>query len=964
LPPAQDPDSFIALTNVEPVLQGILQRRRGYSLFSNQSPAVPYTLGYSYRSEALGLRETIWTSTGNVLVTSENGQVLLPTLFTPGANAFRPRMALSRSYGYFADGVLGDYKKFDGTQNPNNLTKWGIDINQVSATGVSGPNDATVAQDQGLGGTAASQGPLFPGTGTSATGAGSAWINPNNVGITGQVTTNAIAQFGTTNALQASNCGFSIPFGAIITGIQVVVTRSAQFATGITDAGVFLLQGGTAIGIDHSQGSPWRSLPTNITYGGATDLWGASWTASQINAGNFGVQLSATNSGASGAQTLSVYCPVQITIYYTIITGTSWANPNGSFQNNPSTPAFTTASVTASSDLRNTGFGLTPSLTGAIQGIQVTFSVLAAGGTVNLNPVLVQGGAVTGLRKTAPVFSTGSSFPSTNFAPITFGGPNDLWGGTWTPADINGSTTFGVQYNVSTASGSATFAIDRVQITVYSEAGPLTFTVNTATTNIVLLNGRTYFYAFQNSKTGHTSSISPPSLTTGPLTGNQVNLANIPTSLDTQVDTVLILATADGNDQTTLYLVAGLPNGTAAYNDTTPDALTASTPTGPALLTNSLYQDTDASGGLHGIANNDPPPAINFPLKHKGRIYGSIGQTLYFSKNLDDVTTADGLITAKFEEAWPAFYQMDISEFAETIQGLISDGETLWIGTERSIRRLVGDSPSNFSLPEIQFNEAGLLNQDCWKITFFEGQPVGTLWVTPDFRVMASDFNTYQDVGTPIQDILNAINVAAASTVHASYVSKGPADYYMLYLPTGTATSPNVVCVFDLRKKKWFIWSPTDSPTASAFIIDVLGNPRWFFATQAGALYEWTYGTFQDRIGNGPNFYPVTVQTAWMDLGDYSLRKFVNQIIPTTADNLALTIQVDAASNEQDFNNPLNVVPPTVVTPAAIPDDVFVPLASGPSHSRAFRFTFVSPPSAIQNILTGFSVEAGVVHRY
>lgn len=573
-------------------------------------------------------------------------------------------------------------------------------------------------------------------------------------------------------------------------------------------------------------------------------------------------------------------------------------------------------------------------------------------------------------------FDGGITFPSIshvggNLGSIsgtaTLGGPSDLWGTDPSPNAVEAST-FGVGITFSNQSSTATSTLNIDCITVLFTLAPSAITVGTPSaaggTNVNLLNGRTYFYAFQNANTGHVSSLSPASLSTGPVTGNSIPLTNIPTSLDPQVTNTLILATADGNDQTTLFLLDTLPAGTSSYTDNIPDNISNTFTSGITLLTNPLYLDTDQAGVIHGIANNNRPPAITFPTKHKGRIYGAIGRALFFSKNLDETTTANGLITSKWEEAWPATNQFDISEQAETIQGILSDGETLWVATERAIRRIIGDSPSNFQKPEIQFNEVGLLNQEVWKVVFMEGQPVGTMWLTPDFRVIASDFNTYLDVGTPIQDVLNSINPAAAGTAHACYVNKGPADYYMLYIPTGSNTLPDTCCVYNLRSKKWFIWTPTDQVTASLFLIDGSGQARWLFATLAGPLYEWLSGSTQDRLGNTPVTYPVTLQTTWLDFGDYVLRKFVNQIIPTTADQTGLTVAVEAASNELDFITPLQVVPATAVVPAAIPTDVFVPLASGPSHSRAFRFTFVSPPSTIANILTGFSIEAGGFHKY
>src|SRR6516225_4273721 len=89
MPPAQDPDLFTQLTNTEPVTRGVLQRRRGYSLFSLQAPSLPYVRGFAYRSESKSLRRLVWTSgsigstNGNVLATDETGAVISNPIFTP-----------------------------------------------------------------------------------------------------------------------------------------------------------------------------------------------------------------------------------------------------------------------------------------------------------------------------------------------------------------------------------------------------------------------------------------------------------------------------------------------------------------------------------------------------------------------------------------------------------------------------------------------------------------------------------------------------------------------------------------------------------------------------------------------------------------------------------------------------------------------------------------------------------------
>src|ERR1700676_4774869 len=86
-PPAQNPDMFQALTNVEPVLQGNLQRRRGYTLFSNTAPTVPFHEGYAFRSETLNLRRLVWTSSSTVVALDETGAVVSSPLFVPALAA-------------------------------------------------------------------------------------------------------------------------------------------------------------------------------------------------------------------------------------------------------------------------------------------------------------------------------------------------------------------------------------------------------------------------------------------------------------------------------------------------------------------------------------------------------------------------------------------------------------------------------------------------------------------------------------------------------------------------------------------------------------------------------------------------------------------------------------------------------------------------------------------------------------
>jgi hypothetical protein len=451
---------------------------------------------------------------------------------------------------------------------------------------------------------------------------------------------------------------------------------------------------------------------------------------------------------------------------------------------------------------------------------------------------------------------------------------------------------------------------------------------------ITLESGRAYFAVFYNSTTGHHSDLSPVSASTGALNAQEVPLSNIPVSSDPQVTNVRILATADGGDQTVLYGLALIANGTTTYTDNTDEQ---------SLLLLDVYQDTDEYGNLHGVAENTPPPTNSgICISHAGRLWILDGNALYFSKNLDDVTTASGLITGRYEEAWPGTYQMQISKDAENGTALYSDGVTLYIGTSRAVWRLTGDSPLNFSEPQVIYNETGVVNQDVMRRVFVEGQPVGGMWLTPDNRVILSNFNTYEDVGTPIQDVLNSINAAARTTCYASFVSANAFDLYLLAIPTGTATQPNQMVVFNCRTKQWSVWNLANTAlNAVFFTIPDGGAPLWLFTDNIGNIFQFQSTATTD---NGTAIAGAAT-TAWQALGDPQLRKFVNDI-ELVASSGALSATVNGASDIAHFDTP-NVVASGVAPVQSLFGQWKLMLAAYPTVDRLYQLalTWTGPIS-------------------
>ncbi len=144
-----------------------------------------------------------------------------------------------------------------------------------------------------------------------------AWTNPTNVISSDNLyATNDLTGVATSNYLVISSFGFSIPNGTVITGIVVEIEKRAQTpGTTIQDESVRLLKGGVISGSDKASVSDWpTAVDMLIPYGGPTDLWGQTWTATDINSG-IGVAIAADK--ASGAGTTTAYVDsARITVYY------------------------------------------------------------------------------------------------------------------------------------------------------------------------------------------------------------------------------------------------------------------------------------------------------------------------------------------------------------------------------------------------------------------------------------------------------------------------------------------------------------------------------------------------------------------------------------------------------------------------------------------------------------------------
>jgi hypothetical protein len=171
----------------------------------------------------------------------------------------------------------------------------------------------------------ASQGPLNGATFTTNAPGDFPWAAPGAAAGSNDdaaaVTFTVFVSGETTEGLHATNFSFSIPAGATIDGIIVEVERSKTF-TSVFDLSVKLIKGGTVSGNDKLSADAWPDTDAYKTYGSASDLWGLTWTVSDINASNFGMQISAQEGGSGGGGEAFID-HIRITVHYTAAATTS-----------------------------------------------------------------------------------------------------------------------------------------------------------------------------------------------------------------------------------------------------------------------------------------------------------------------------------------------------------------------------------------------------------------------------------------------------------------------------------------------------------------------------------------------------------------------------------------------------------------------------------------------------------------
>jgi hypothetical protein len=178
-----------------------------------------------------------------------------------------------------------------------------------------------------LGSAAHAQQIAGPNDGSSATnvGGGAAWTNPLDA-IGSDDMPAEVAPGGSPSAyLQVT--GFftplDIPSAASIIGITVAIERSAtanNLTMFVKDSSVKIVKGNVIGGTEHADTvTHWPTADTIATYGSSSDLWGQTWTASDVTSSTFGVAISVIDSTGLTAGGVD---NIQITVDYSLCPAT------------------------------------------------------------------------------------------------------------------------------------------------------------------------------------------------------------------------------------------------------------------------------------------------------------------------------------------------------------------------------------------------------------------------------------------------------------------------------------------------------------------------------------------------------------------------------------------------------------------------------------------------------------------
>jgi len=259
---------------------------------------------------------------GTVSIAFLDGNNDANVTWTQGANSTLTLSEPTRGWnnGTFDASATGNTVNFNGTALPFDPATYF----NIGGSNFTCPHTATI--------TISGDDPCGGGTYGSVTGSPSVCVNDATIGtklwsgLNNVTTKNAVYAQATgingeiSNYLKCTGYNFAIPDGATITGITAGVW--AYSAKTMTDHSVVLVKAGVpqvgAVGVmDLATATRLANRNTQVTYGGAANLWGNTWTAADINNAAFGISFAVKRGNFNSTDTAFVDF-MSITVSYSV----------------------------------------------------------------------------------------------------------------------------------------------------------------------------------------------------------------------------------------------------------------------------------------------------------------------------------------------------------------------------------------------------------------------------------------------------------------------------------------------------------------------------------------------------------------------------------------------------------------------------------------------------------------------
>ena len=152
-----------------------------------------------------------------------------------------------------------------------------------------------------------------------------AWTNPSNAGASDGAYAQAVLEAGKPSQyLKATKFAFAIPVGAVIKGIVAEVEVNGDEKDRVKFSRVRIVKGGAVQATERTDGAFWPDVnDAYATFGSPTDLWGAAWASTDINAEGFGIALQAETVSSPPAPVARID-HIRLTVYYADAAGQTW----------------------------------------------------------------------------------------------------------------------------------------------------------------------------------------------------------------------------------------------------------------------------------------------------------------------------------------------------------------------------------------------------------------------------------------------------------------------------------------------------------------------------------------------------------------------------------------------------------------------------------------------------------------